>query len=193
MDPSLPVFPIAVYDSLWVSQIVPLIAELDLDELATVEARERGGRHRAAVLDAVADARPTATTPTRSSPGVRAEPEAEPEAKPEPEPELEVEVDEANVEVEVEVEAEVEVEGHHRAGRAPVDDLGVEASDHPPVTADHGPANVIVAPTVPATEAEDDLWMVDDRDPFDRTGAEAGVRVRTFLGRRRSPMTVRCG
>lgn len=53
----LPQFPIADYDTLWVSQIVPLVAQLDEDELAVVEARERGGRHRAAVLDAVADAR----------------------------------------------------------------------------------------------------------------------------------------
>ncbi|HEX2577083.1 MAG TPA: hypothetical protein VHK88_12090 [Aquihabitans sp.] len=67
-DPSLPVFPIADYDSLWVSQIVPLVAQLDTDELATVEARERGGRHRAAVLDAIASVRTTAA-PASASPG----------------------------------------------------------------------------------------------------------------------------
>ncbi|MCU1496517.1 MAG: hypothetical protein JWM47_470 [Acidimicrobiales bacterium] len=53
-DAGLPVFPIAEYDTLWVSQIVPLLAQLGDDELAVVEARERGGRHRAAVLDAIA-------------------------------------------------------------------------------------------------------------------------------------------
>ncbi|CAN5770756.1 hypothetical protein BH10ACT1_BH10ACT1_31700 [soil metagenome] len=53
----LPSFPIAEYDTLWVAQIVPLLAELDDQELGVVEARERGGRHRAAVLDAVAAVR----------------------------------------------------------------------------------------------------------------------------------------
>lgn len=46
-------FPIADYDHLWVTQIIPLLPQLDLDELAMVEARERGGRHRGGVLDAV--------------------------------------------------------------------------------------------------------------------------------------------
>ena len=46
-------FPIADYDRLWVTQIIPLLPQLDLAELAMVEARERGGRHRGGVLDAV--------------------------------------------------------------------------------------------------------------------------------------------
>lgn len=47
-------FPIARYDSLWVTQIVPQLAGLTDDELAVVDARERGGRHRAGVLDVIA-------------------------------------------------------------------------------------------------------------------------------------------
>lgn len=46
-------FPIARYDSLWVTQIVPQLAGLSPYELALVDARERGGRHRAGVLDAI--------------------------------------------------------------------------------------------------------------------------------------------
>ncbi|QXC62262.1 hypothetical protein KSP35_05500 [Aquihabitans sp. G128] len=73
----LPVFPIAEYDTLWVSQIVPLLAQLEPDELSVVEARERGGRHRAAVLDAIAahrEGRPVPPpAPRRSSRDVAAD------------------------------------------------------------------------------------------------------------------------
>lgn len=55
-------FPIIGYDTLWVSQIVELVAGLDLADLASVEAREQEGRRRPAVLDAVASARPSAPT-----------------------------------------------------------------------------------------------------------------------------------
>jgi hypothetical protein len=51
-DPAF-AFPIARYDSLWVTQIVPQLAALSADELAVVAARERGGRHRTGVLDAI--------------------------------------------------------------------------------------------------------------------------------------------
>ncbi|MGI8755192.1 MAG: hypothetical protein ACR2MB_04895, partial [Acidimicrobiales bacterium] len=47
-------FPIADYDHLWVTQIVPLLVDLDAEELVVVDARERTGRHRDAILDAVA-------------------------------------------------------------------------------------------------------------------------------------------
>lgn len=50
-------FPIRDYDRRWVSQIIPLLADLDDDELAVVEARERGGRHRAAILAAIDEVR----------------------------------------------------------------------------------------------------------------------------------------
>jgi len=44
------VFPIADYDDLRVSEILPLLPELDLDELETVREREEGGRARASIL-----------------------------------------------------------------------------------------------------------------------------------------------
>lgn len=50
-------FPIAGYDTLWVAQIVDAVAGLDQADLAAVETREREGRRRPAVLDAVASAR----------------------------------------------------------------------------------------------------------------------------------------
>lgn len=47
-------FPIADYDHLWVTQITPLLVDLDVDELAAVDVRERAGRQRDAILTAVA-------------------------------------------------------------------------------------------------------------------------------------------
>jgi hypothetical protein len=44
------VFPIADYDDLRVSEILPLLPELDLDELETVREREESGRARASIL-----------------------------------------------------------------------------------------------------------------------------------------------
>ncbi len=43
-------FPIAEYDDLRVSEILPLLPELDLDELEMVREREEGGRARASIL-----------------------------------------------------------------------------------------------------------------------------------------------
>lgn len=50
-------FPIAAYDELWVTQIVPLVAEMEESELAAVESREREGRSRAGVLVALDERR----------------------------------------------------------------------------------------------------------------------------------------
>jgi len=50
-------FPIVGYDTLWVAQILDAVAGLDQADLVAVETREREGRRRPAVLDAVAAAR----------------------------------------------------------------------------------------------------------------------------------------
>jgi hypothetical protein len=48
-------FPIADYDELRVSEILPLLPELDLDELDVVRARELAGKRRSAVIDRIDD------------------------------------------------------------------------------------------------------------------------------------------
>ncbi len=48
-------FPIADYDELRVSEILPLIPELELDELGEVRERELAGKRRAAVIDRIDD------------------------------------------------------------------------------------------------------------------------------------------
>ncbi|MDP8993325.1 MAG: hypothetical protein M3N31_09800, partial [Actinomycetota bacterium] len=48
-------FPIADYDELRVSEILPLLPELDLDELAVVRDREVSGKNRSAVIDRIDD------------------------------------------------------------------------------------------------------------------------------------------
>ena len=50
-------FPIADYDELTVAQIVPLLNELYPDEIEEVEARERQGRRRAAILNRLGELR----------------------------------------------------------------------------------------------------------------------------------------
>lgn len=131
----LPIFPIADYDSLWVSQIVPLVAELDRDELDVVDARERGGRHRAAVLDAIARNRSSALVAVASP---------NPTSEPEPDLDLSVELVRATLTLPPEPERP--------------------------------------APRPPAAEPEEPSAS-DDDSPM----------VRTFLGRRRSPVTVQRG
>ena len=48
-------FPIADYDELRVSEILPLLPELDLDELEVVRDREQAGKNRSAVIDRIDD------------------------------------------------------------------------------------------------------------------------------------------
>jgi len=48
-------FPIADYDELRVSEILPLLPELDLDELDVVRERELAGKRRLAVIDRIDD------------------------------------------------------------------------------------------------------------------------------------------
>jgi hypothetical protein len=91
-------FPIEDYDSLKIAEIVPLLPELDLDELDMVREREEQGKHRSTLLARIDQ--------------VIAELEAEdqapaPVAEPEPEPEpLLDEVDELDEADEVEEEPE---------------------------------------------------------------------------------------
>jgi hypothetical protein len=69
-------FPIADYDELRVSEILPLLPELDLDELDVVRERELAGKRRAAVIDRIddqmdeleAEAVPVAVTPAAVTP-----------------------------------------------------------------------------------------------------------------------------
>jgi hypothetical protein len=61
-------FPIEDYDELLVSEILPLLAELDVDELETVRAREQGGKARATLLRRIeqlaeGEGEPTAAVP----------------------------------------------------------------------------------------------------------------------------------
>jgi len=59
-------FPIQGYDTLWVAQIVDAVAGLDQADLAAVESREREGRRRPAVLDAVAARRGVSSDGSRA-------------------------------------------------------------------------------------------------------------------------------
>ena len=69
-------FPIADYDELRVSEILPLLPELDLDELDVVREGELAGKRRAAVIDRIddqmdeleAEAVPVAVTPAAVTP-----------------------------------------------------------------------------------------------------------------------------
>jgi hypothetical protein len=58
-------FPIADYDDLRVNQILPLLPELDDDELAVVADRERSGANRASVLLRVDELLGVTVVPTR--------------------------------------------------------------------------------------------------------------------------------
>lgn len=51
-------FPITDYDSLAASQVLPMLASLDDRQLDQVAARERAGKARAAILEAIAEIRP---------------------------------------------------------------------------------------------------------------------------------------
>jgi hypothetical protein len=240
-DASVPVFPIAAYDSLWVSQIVPLLGELDRDELAMVEARERGGRHRAGVLDAIAEqrafhrpgARPTAvsddeqwsapssgatvasTLPSPPAPPAPVEPE------PSPEPPAEPPVADP---VDVDLPAAPDGEGPgspllederwdwdavprpSAADAVPTPEPVPTAAEPEPAVEPEAPPAEAAAPApaepptlVPSTIdlAAVDLDAPPDPGPGDRpVPADDGsgpVLVRTFLGRRSAPITVRRG
>lgn len=83
--PDLP-FPIDDYDTLKVNEIVPLLPELDLDELDMVREREVGGRNRATIvkkideliddLEAQAEALEAAPAPAPAAAAVAEEPTA---------------------------------------------------------------------------------------------------------------------
>lgn len=62
-------FPIADYDELRVSEILPLLSELDPDELEVVRAREESGKARASVLGRLDELLGTAPAPARSGAG----------------------------------------------------------------------------------------------------------------------------
>lgn len=95
------VFPIADYDQLSVDQIVPLLAQLEDDELEDVKAREAAGQGRRSVIAEIdrqlglVDALDTASVPDEGwaepdpTPAPAPEPTAAPvpEARPQPEPE----------------------------------------------------------------------------------------------------------
>jgi hypothetical protein len=63
-------FPIADYDDLTVAQILPLLPQLYADEIGVVEAREKAGKARPAVLDKLAQLRrsSSADEPTQAVP-----------------------------------------------------------------------------------------------------------------------------
>jgi hypothetical protein len=90
-------FPIADYDDLTEDEIVPLLPELDEEELDMVEERERLtksrptvlaeiDRARAAALDSPAAPEPAAAAPAREPAAAAPEPAAAPEAAAAPEP-----------------------------------------------------------------------------------------------------------
>lgn len=168
-DEAVPVFPIADYDTLWVAQILPLVAELEPDELAIVEARERGGRHRGAILDAIAGRRTTAPAPV--------EPVAED--------------DEGDDDLWADLAASARPEVEAAAVEVPaseVDDIGADPDPFDWTT-------LAVDGDEPPTDglpAGDDGWPWGDEEPeAARPEPREGPHVRTFLGKRRSPVTVR--
>jgi hypothetical protein len=57
-------FPIAEYDELRVAEILPLLPELDADELVVVREREQGGKARATILARITELSDTAPAPT---------------------------------------------------------------------------------------------------------------------------------
>src|SRR3546814_19355811 len=74
-------FPIADYDTLTASQILPLLPQLYADELPVVEARERATKARPEILDRLAEPA-AAGTPTAIGP----EPDTPPQAEAPPAP-----------------------------------------------------------------------------------------------------------
>ncbi|HSP02338.1 MAG TPA: hypothetical protein VLR27_02485 [Acidimicrobiales bacterium] len=87
------VFPIADYDQLSVDQIVPLLAQLEDDELEDVKAREAAGQGRKSVIAEIdrqlglVDALDTASVPDEGWAEPDPTPAPAPEARPQPEPE----------------------------------------------------------------------------------------------------------
>ena len=167
-DDPVAAFPIADYDHLWSTQIIPLLAELDVDELAMVEARERGGRHRSGVIDAVRDERRL----------------------------RELGVSFADVGTDLDGPDD-------RAGGPDSPAHGPDSSDViRPRTVD-----LRALPEVPDDSADPEVRpsaeadageVVDVDEPggpedSDEGGSGGGPRVRTFLGRRRSPLTIHVG
>jgi hypothetical protein len=84
-------FPIEDYDDLRVAEILPLLGQLEPDELQEVRDRELAGKARATILDRIDDRlnrrpaaldTPASITDTASLPAIEAEPEAEREAEP---------------------------------------------------------------------------------------------------------------
>jgi hypothetical protein len=58
-----PIFPISDYDELRVAEILPLLPELDADELEQVRNREQGGRNRATIVSRVSQLLVSAPAP----------------------------------------------------------------------------------------------------------------------------------
>lgn len=85
------VFPIADYDDLRVSEIVPILPELDPDELEEVHDRESAGRARTTILDRIDELlgrRPARRpiTAARTQPSPRGTPTTSPSSAPEASP-----------------------------------------------------------------------------------------------------------
>lgn len=182
-------FPIADYDALWVSQIVPLVAALDADALAVVEARERRGRARSAVLEAIAAVRPVPEAdPEPAGVGLH---EAEPDPEPDldldldPEPGPEPDLDPVPIEVAVEEAAVDEV----AALLGPDDGWDGLEPDQWDWSGVRGAGSGLRSGS-PDPLADDDAGVDLDADQADVEPDEAAT-VRLFLGRRRSPVTVR--
>lgn len=161
-DPSL-VFPIGDYDSLWVSQIVPLLAGLDREQLTAVEERERGGRHRTAILGAIEAALPTAADQAPSTP-VDAARSEDPDVSAGG---LEPADDGREGLWDDGLRDEVDADGAMPPSPTPGDMIEPEPDAGDPLWTQA----VVAADTVGATAAPGDLWLAEDREPFDWTGA----------------------
>ena len=163
-------FPIAGYDALWVTQIVPRLTGLSPDELAMVDARERGGRHRTGVLDAIAAVRrgdaPDLPDPPPATDEATSRPPAPPvvEARPADQPEAPA----------------VAVP----APDLPAPELPAAGPIH---AADDDPADEVVEPEPIVTDPE----PVDDGDDEGDGDGDQIIRVPTFLGRPAAPIYVR--
>jgi hypothetical protein len=152
-------FPIADYDHLWSTQIVPLLAELDASELAMVEARERGGRHRLGVIEAVRDQRQLrqlSTGGTKTIDPVSDEPSTDDTPSPH--------------------------QSEPRPLPAPIDLRPFDDSPDPE------PSDG--ATTSPMAEVVGDHEEPDPAQARPSAPDDGSPRVRTFLGHRRSPLTI---
>jgi hypothetical protein len=158
-------FPIDDYDHLWVTQILPLLHDLDADQLAMVEARERGGRHRNGVLDAL-QAERAGRNLTTAEPAQEPVAEPAPEPDPEPTPELDPWLTE------------------------PWGEDGWSEADGPEGPA--APVEIDAVKVDPVVVDEDDHVTLDGSPTPEPVVAAAGApRVRTFLGRPAGPITIR--